>query len=223
MPSNMPREPEPERMDLPEEAQAYAQADFTDVNEKFVQRLIEHAGGEGAAVALDLGTGPADISIRVARACPDWTICAMDAAHAMLTFANILVATNGVGEQILLVEGDAKRLPLPDDAINVVYSNSILHHINETEQLWRELARVARPGALVLMRDLARPVDDQTARWLVQEYAGDESALLQEEFYRSLRAAYTCAEVRDQIERAGLGKLGVEMVSDRHLDVVGRL
>ena len=57
---------------------------------------------------------------------------------------------------------------------------------------------------------------------LVAEHAGDESALLQEEFYRSLLAAYRPDEVRAQLAEAGLANLEVAAVSDRHLDVWGQ-
>ena len=63
MSHGMPRQPEPEYMDLPEEAAAYAEADFADVNEAFVERLLEHVGAREEELALDLGTGPGDIPL----------------------------------------------------------------------------------------------------------------------------------------------------------------
>jgi hypothetical protein len=58
------------------------------------------------------------------------------------------------------------------------------------------------------------------AKKIVAKNAGGESAILQEEFYRSLLAAYTVSEVRTQLKHAGL-PLSVTMVSDRHLDAWG--
>jgi hypothetical protein len=105
----------------------------------------------------------------------------------------------------------------------VVFSNSILHHVTETGAFWAELKRLAAPAAAVLLRDLARPASREEARRIVRQYAGGESALLQEEFYRSLLSAYTADEVRAQLARAGIAALEVETASDRHLDVIGRL
>ena len=79
----MPRQPEPELMDDAAEALAYAAADFSDVNQAFADRLAELAGPLVEAEAADLGTGPGDIPIRVARARPRWHITALDAAPAM--------------------------------------------------------------------------------------------------------------------------------------------
>jgi len=208
-------------MDLAAEAEAYAAADFAEVNAAFVDRLIELGGRYGRAVAVDLGTGPGDIPVRAAKARPAWRVLAFDVSHAMLVLGRRVAIREGMAERVALVEADAKRLPLASQSADVVFSNSILHHITDHERLWGEIRRIARPGGLIFLRDLARPADERAARAIVDRYAGTESALLQEEFYRSLLSAYTVEEVRGQLDEAGLGSLEVEMVTDRHLDVWG--
>ena len=218
----MPRRPEPELMDLKDEAVAYAKADFAAVNEAFVDRLLALAGPLTTGRIVDLGTGPGDIPIRVARARPRWHIVALDASRAMVDLARRAIDRAGVSASVEPVLGDAKATSLPSAEFDAVFSNSILHHVNETDRLWAEVKRIARPGGLVLFRDLARPDSEDRARQIVEQYSGQESALLKEEFYRSLLAAYTPQEVRDQLDRAGLTTLDVATVSDRHLDVFGR-
>jgi ubiquinone/menaquinone biosynthesis C-methylase UbiE len=215
------RQPEPEYMDLPEEAEAYAKADFSEVNQAFVDRLLEWADPRPKARALDLGTGPADIPMRLLEKRPHWQVVATDASLAMLKLAIPGIRDRRLRSSLGLVLGDAKRLPLASGTFDVVFSNSILHHINEADTLWSEVRRLARPGALIFVRDLARPASAEAARRIVEQYAGQESTLLQEEFYRSLLAAYTPEEVRDQLGRAGLGSLQVQMVTDRHMDIAG--
>ncbi len=217
----MQRQPEPEVMDLADEAEAYARADFGEVNQAFVDRLVELAVGRTGLTALDVGTGPGDIPLRLAGLCPSWQVVAVDAAWPMLAWAKRALASAGRAARVRLVLADAKRLPLADGAFDIVFSNSILHHLNDTDAFWGGVRRVVRPGGLVFVRDLVRPADPDTARGIVAQYAGQESALLQEEFYRSLLAAYTIDEVRDQLGRCGLGALGVRQVTDRHLDIVG--
>jgi ubiquinone/menaquinone biosynthesis C-methylase UbiE len=223
MPSTMPRQPEPEIMDILAEAKAYAETDFSDVNQRFVERLVELAGPREKAEALDLGTGPGDIPVRVVRARPKWRVTAVDASGAMLDFARRLVKRAGMEAAIRLVQADAKHTGLRAASFDVIFSNSILHHITDAASLWAEVKRLARRGAVVLFRDLARPASAEAAREIVKKYAGDATELLREEYYRSLLAAYTADEVRAQIEQAGLGALNVAMVSDRHLDVFGKL
>ncbi|MCX5769787.1 MAG: class I SAM-dependent methyltransferase [Candidatus Hydrogenedentes bacterium] len=219
----MERQPEPEAMDLEEEAAAYAAADFADVNEAFVERLVTLAGPADRALALDLGTGPGDIPLRLWRRRGGWKIVAGDVSRAMLDLARAAIGAAGAAGAVWPVEQDAKSAPFRSGAFDVVFSNSILHHITDTGRLWGEVARVSKRGTLIFLRDLARPNSAGSAMAIVKKYAGTESALLQEEYYRSLLSAYTVAEVRAQLVDAGLDGLGVEMVTDRHLDVFGRV
>lgn len=219
MARRLARRAEPEVMDDAQEAAAYAQADFADVNQAFVERLLELVGPAASVTALDLGTGPCDIPVRLRRARPGWRIVAVEASCAMVAFARPAAQRASV----CLLLADAKRLPCAACAFDVIFSNSILHHLTEVDAFWGEVRRVARPGAFVLLRDLARPASAGVARRIVARYAAHESILLQEEYYRSLLSAYTPAEVRVQLRRNRLGNLRVAMVSDRHLDVFGRV
>jgi len=219
----MPRQPEPEAMDDAAEAEAYVLADFSEVNQAFVGRLFSLVGPLKIARVLDLGTGPSDIPIRIVRACPGWHVVAVDASRPMLDNARQSIRKAGLSTAITLVLADAKCTGLAPELFDVIFSNSILHHITDVTRFWAEVKRLAKPAATVLVRDLARPASPQAARQIVNQYARHESAMLREEYYRSLLAAYTPDEVRKQLDRTGLTMLHVALVSDRHFDVSGRL
>jgi ubiquinone/menaquinone biosynthesis C-methylase UbiE len=223
MDQEMPRQPEPEVMDLAGEAEAYARADFAEVNQAFVDRLLEFVGPRVRARAVDLGTGPADIPIRVLRHRPQWHVTAVDASEQMLRWARQAVEKAGLTDAIEPVCQDAKATDLPTGAFDVIFSNSILHHVDGVDRFWAEVRRLGKPGATVFLRDLARPPSPAAAAEIVETYAADETAVLREEYYRSLLSSYTPQEVRVQLEAAGLGALQVAMVTDRHLDIWGRL
>ena len=184
---------------------------------------MELAGHYEVARAVDLGTGPGDIPIRVAKACPKWEIVAVDASEPMLCFAKEAAEKVEGCEAIKWIQADAKDTQLPAGSFDVLFSNSILHHLSDVDGFWEEIKRLSRPGAVLLFRDLERVPDEETAQRIVQRYAGQESPLLQAEFYRSLLAAYTLEELRLQLDRAGLSMIEVKRVSDRHVDVFGRL
>ena len=217
----MQRQPEPELMDLVEEADAYAAADFSQVNIAFADRLLELADNLKTARAVDLGCGPADITVRIAASRPQWLIDAVDASPAMIDIARRAVSANQAAHNLTLHLGDAKNTGLASGSYDVIFSNSLLHHLPDPLPMWREMKRLAKPGAALFVRDLMRPATPQAARQIVDQHAGGESRLLQEEFYRSLLAAFTIDEVRGQLAEAGLGNLTVETSSDRHLDVHG--
>lgn len=219
----MPRVLEPEVMDIPEEVAAYVEADFAAVNQAFVARLVDLVGARRQVKVVDLGTGPAEIPIRMVRARPSWSVVAVDASAGMIEAARRNVEAVRLTESIQVVCADAKRSNLESASFDIVCSNSLLHHMSAPAELWAEIRRLGKPGAPLLLRDLIRPASADAARQLVEKYAGRGSELLQEEFYRSFLAAFTPEEVREQLKAAGLESLEVAIVSDRHLDVVGKL
>lgn len=211
-------------MDLPDEARAYAQADFAEVNQAFVDDLLARFEPSDPPRVVDLGCGPADILIRLAQARPTWHVTGVDVSEAMLDLARQAIHTAGLADRITLCLADAKRpQTLPPHAFDAVISNSILHHVTDTASLWQQVKVLGRAGSFVFFRDLFRPASEARARQLVQTHAAQESDLLQEEFYRSLLSAWTPEEIRAQLAEAGLAGLAVKTLNDRHVDIYGEL
>jgi ubiquinone/menaquinone biosynthesis C-methylase UbiE len=53
---------------------------------------------------------------------------------------------------IQVLAGDACALPLPDGSVDGVWLSLVIHHITDLEAAAREIRRVLRPGAPVLLR-----------------------------------------------------------------------
>lgn len=221
----MRRTPEPEElMDDPAQARAYAEADFSEANNLFIELFsrLWPAGREGRM--LDLGCGPADIPIALADAYRKIEIEAVDGAEAMLVLARAAVAAEAaVSDRITLHQRRLPTTDLPAGHYDALLSNSLLHHLQDPQDLWLTLAHCARPGARVLVMDLKRPDSELAADILVETHALDAPEVLRRDFHNSLLAAYTPDEVRGQLHQAGLDGLEVLEVSDRHLAVMGRL
>jgi SAM-dependent methyltransferase len=221
----MQRIPEPEElMDDAAQALAYASADFSEANALFVGLVEQAPAAALRGRLLDLGCGPAEIPLTLARRHPALEIDAVDGAPAMLELARAALAgdADAAGRVQLLCE----YLPcerLPRQAYGLVASNSLLHHLADPAVMWQTVARCARPGAYVVVMDLARPASEIALESLVESYALDEPEVLRRDFRNSLFAAYTPAEVEAQLQAVGLHGLAVAMVSDRHLAVTGQL
>lgn len=209
-------------MDNQAEVDAYASANFRDVNQRFVDNVLANAPSDKPLRVLDLGCGPGDIPIAIALARPAWQVLAVDASSPMLQLA-ARKAAHELARNIRFRLADAKHLPHDIGHFDLIVSNSLLHHLPEPRGFWKSLESVAGPNATLLLRDLARPATELDARLIVSSYCGNESDLLQEEFYRSLLAAFTVEEVRQQLADANLDHLQVQMASDRHLDVWGTI
>jgi ubiquinone/menaquinone biosynthesis C-methylase UbiE len=220
----MLRVPEPEVMDAAGQADAYAAADFAEVNGRFAAAVLERHPALARGRLLDLGCGPADIPIRIARLAPEARVTAVDASSTMMALARKAVAAAGLESRVGLLLAHLPGLPLPERSFDGVVSNSLLHHLPEPDAFWTEVLRLARPGAAVHVTDLLRPDSPERARALVETYSAKEHPILKEDFYNSLRAAFTLEEVAAQLARAGLGAaLAPSRISDRHWEVSGRL
>jgi len=220
---SMERIPETALMNSPEQAQAYADADFSEPHEAFIEYFRSRFPDFSTGSVLDLGCGTADVIIRFAKKYPRAIITGVDGAQAMLDIAYRDVELKGCVDQIQL----QKRL-LPDPELSgrkfdAVISNSLLHHLPDPTVLWITLKKCAKDGAPVLVMDLMRPESKQSARDYMLKYAADESPLLQSDFYNSLLASYTVGEIGHQLRSMHLDFLNIETVSDRHVLVWGRM
>lgn len=208
-------------MEGAEQAQAYAEADFSEANCQFLQ-LFSAAFPQfhGGARVLDLGCGPGHILMDFARQFPDCTCVGIDGSEAMLGHnRDNAPVTNGSSVTL-----QCCCLPLSDDFSNwqVILSNSLLHHLANPADLWQTIIKAAAPGAPVLVMDLFRPASESAAQTIVKKYSANEPQILQDDFYHSLLAAYRVDEVSHQLHQHGLN-LACRKVSDRHLAVWGRL
>jgi ubiquinone/menaquinone biosynthesis C-methylase UbiE len=210
---------EPEIMDNAAGAAAYAQADFSESNQWFVDRLVAEFPKPLREV-IDLGCGPADVPIRLARATPDSHITAVDGSLEMLKLAEQAVRTAGFDRRIVLQHTRIPSALLPDAAFDAVLSKDMLHHLPDPSVLWREAKRVVKPGGIICVMDLVRPESPEAARAIVESVTPKEHPLLKQDFYNSLCAAFTVGEVRDQLRNARL-PLEVELHA-RHMRIRGR-
>lgn len=220
----MQRTPEPELMLGTEQARAYAEANFEEPHNHFIELFASRFPEEAAAGdVLDLGCGPADISVRFARAYPGARIEGVDGSEAMLQFGKEALHRENLDGRFQLIHCTLPTNELPQKAYDVVISNSLLHHLRDPQVLWRTIKQFARPEAPIFVMDLMRPATREEVKELTQTYAADEPEILRHDFYHSLWAAYREDEVRSQLSEAGLSHFSVEVVSDRHLIIWGRL
>ena len=216
----MERRLEPELMEDPEGTAAYARADFHDSSEIFLRAVV--ASASNAQRAVDLGCGPGQVTIQLARALPGVAFTAVDGSGAMIALARQAVLRAGLEGRIALVQARLQGLTLPAAGFDAVLSKDLLHHLPDPSPLWTEVARLGRPGAVVCVMDLVRPPTADRARQIVDTVAPTADEILRQDFYNSLLAAFTLDDVRAQLKSGGLG-LDVEQVSDRHMIVSGRL
>jgi ubiquinone/menaquinone biosynthesis C-methylase UbiE len=210
---------EPELMDDERQSIAYAKADFSTSSQLFVDSLIRDFP-VGLHSAVDIGCGPADVVIRLARAVPGLRVTAIDGSAPMIALARDAIRAAGLEDRVTLLRGQIPGVPLEDHAYDAILSKDLLHHLPDPSTLWKEVRRLGRRGAAVYVMDLIRPSSPADAHRIVESVAASEDPILQEDFYNSLCAAFTIDEVREQFTAAGLA-LRVAKVSERHMLISG--
>ena len=219
----MQRVTEPELMDEPSQAEAYAAADFAEAHGRIVEGFAAYFPGvEIAGNVLDLGCGPGDISFRFAVRFPGVSVTGVDGSAAMIDLARQRQAREaGLGDRVRFIEARIPDAPLPAGPYAAIISNSLLHHLHRPAVLWETIAAYASAGTRIYVADLLRPPTTAVARQLVDAYAAGEPDILRRDFYHSLCAAFEPGEIEAQLEAAGLAELAVAVISDRHLVVHG--
>ncbi|HUI05837.1 MAG TPA: class I SAM-dependent methyltransferase [Verrucomicrobiae bacterium] len=219
----MRRIPEPELMLDQEQARAYAAADFESAHSLY-PKLFDALFPDRPrrALVLDIGCGPCDVTRRFARANPGYRFHAVDGSAAMLDEARQTLRRRKLATRVKLIEGLVPDVALPATTYDVILSSSLLHHLRHPQVLWQTVRRYSQPGTLVFVVDLRRPPTREAARALVTKYSGGEPNVLKRDFLNSLLAAFTPAEVRQQLREARLDWLRVRALTDRHLMVGGQ-
>ena len=213
----MERIPEPDLMDEPAQALAYARADFEEPHQALIDKLKSlFPSLPTQGVALDLGCGPGDISIRFAQAFPAWNVDGVDGAASMLNLGREDIKARELDSRIQLYEVYLPQDSAPKEAYDFIFSNSLLHHLAEPMDLWRSLLALSQSHTPVFIMDLMRPESREQAEAMKLKYAAGEPEVLQTDFFNSLLAAYSLDEVRGQLESIGLSHLNLEATSDRH-------
>ncbi len=223
----MQRKPEPEVMSSEDEVSAYASAaaqkHLEALDNTFVDQVLSLAphGHTLNGFLLDVGCGPGNIALKLARRSPGLTIVGLDRSRNMVRAACQAAAQAGVEGRVFFQQAHAGQIPCPGGTFDVVFSNSVLHHLADPSKVLEEMLRVARPAGAIVVRDLRRP-SGWAYPWHVRWYGRHYSGIMKRLFEDSVRAAYTPEELAGLLGRSGISKASIFIHERSHMGFVYR-
>jgi demethylmenaquinone methyltransferase/2-methoxy-6-polyprenyl-1,4-benzoquinol methylase len=128
------------------------------VDRRWRRRAARLVPPEPGVPVLDCCTGTADLALEYDRSGAGRSpVIGADFCREMLVLGNAKVRKARAAGRVVLIEGDAQRLPLPGDTFGVVTVAFGLRNVADTARGIDEMIRVARPGGKVAILEFSRP------------------------------------------------------------------
>ena len=142
---------------------------------------------------LDLGSGGGiDVLLSAKRVGPTGRAFGLDMTDEMLALAQRNAATAGA-TNVEWLKGHIESIPLPAASIDIVISNCVVNLAADKPAVFREIARVLRPGGRIGITDIV--ADDS----LTAEERAERGT-----YTGCIAGALTFSEFREGLEAAGM-------------------
>lgn len=145
---------------------------------------------EGETV-VDLGSGGGlDVFLAAAKVGPSGKAIGIDMTPDMLALARRNAAHAGL-TNVEFYEATIDKLPLPDASVDCVISNCVINLAADKPAVFREIARVLRPGGRLAVSDIAlkKPLPPEVGNDLMAYVGCIAGAIRIEEYQSGLAAA----------------------------------
>jgi tRNA (cmo5U34)-methyltransferase len=152
---------------------------------------VAAATNPDATHVLDIGCGAGNYTLKLLEKLPDANVTLIDLSKPMLDRA--LQRIGAVSRNnIAALQGDIRRLPLPDQHYDIIMAAAVFHHLRadaEWEAVFGKCFAALRPGGSLWISDLIAHDDPavQAAMW--QRY-GEYLTQLKGEAYRDQVFSY---------------------------------
>src|SRR5262245_53210710 len=155
-------------------------------------------------VVLDLGCGGGlDVFLAAAKVGPTGKAIGIDMTPEMLERARKNAATGNEGlgfPNVEFYQATIDKLPLPDASVDCVISNCVINLAPDKPAVFREVARVLKPGGRLAVSDIAlkKPLPAEIGQDLMAYVGCIAGAVLIEEYRRQLAdVGFAAVEVID--------------------------
>jgi arsenite methyltransferase len=154
-------------------------------------------------VVLDLGSGGGiDVLLSAARVGPSGVAYGLDMTDEMLTLARRNAAEAGAAN-VHFLKGHIEEIPLPAGSVDVVISNCVINLSTDKPRVFREIARVLKPGGRVGVSDV-----------VAEDRLSPEERAERGSYAGCIAGALSVSEYRVGLETAGLADVSIEFTHE---------
>jgi SAM-dependent methyltransferase len=147
---------------------------------------------------LDLGSGGGiDVLLSAKRVGPTGRAFGVDMTDEMLALAQRNAAEAGA-TNVEFLKGHIEALPLPAESIDVVISNCVVNLAADKPAVFREIARVLRPGGRIGITDI-----------LAEDHLTADQRAERGSFASCIAGALSVSEFREGLESVGLTDVSI--------------
>ncbi len=123
-------------------------------NEDFLRLMAQRWKLETVRDVLDVGCGIGHWAMQLASVMPeDVRVTGIDREPSWLEQASTRARARGLEARFSYRQGEAQRLPFPDDAFDLTTCQTVLIHMPDPSAVLAEMVRVTKPGGLIAVAE----------------------------------------------------------------------
>lgn len=196
----LPRVPETALIEDKEEINSWNIINRTLIDTSFAEWFKFRKDKSGTIV--NLGCGIANLEIALLDQIYDLKFLSVDGSAGMIEVAKQNIHNNGLDDNVTLKNCMIEDVGhIPD--CKTVISHGVLHHFEDPYQFWNAAIKIPKSGGILMIMDLIRPNTDEEVEEIISEWGQNNSEYI-DSLRRSLHAAFTEDEIKEQLNSLGL-------------------
>lgn len=195
-------------MNDPEQCLVYNQSLINSYDLIEYVKLYKQYIGISSGKIIDLGSGSCNFVIALCLEFPELSFDCYEASDNMIKIAEENIKKHNLSHRIKIIKDDLLNASGEYDAVLI---NRVLHHIDDTERLWKIVNSMSNT---VFAVDLERPEDILSLSPLFKLMESIFDSTYIEDTRRSFMAAYTRDEVVEQVNSYGYNVVSLVNMPD---------